>query len=147
MNLQQEFKTLQKKYFPKLNDIQLVKRKQSYFMISPPFSRNIYYSEPIMKQCPSKARTAALVHELYHKEQFKKYNPLSRLLIWIGYFISLKIRINIEREAHIETIKKGFAEGTKQLREFVKKRYSKKSWEKEHKKLHLTNKEINRMKK
>lgn len=147
MNLQQEFKILQKKYFPELYDIRLVKRKQPYFMISPPFSKNIYYNEQIMKKCPKKARTAALVHELYHKRQFKKYNPISRLLIWISYFLSLKTRIKIEKEAHTETVKKGFAEGTKQLREFVKKRYSKKDWEKEHKKLHLTDKEINKLKK
>ncbi len=142
MTVENRFLQLRNKYYPKLKHVELKKRNQNYFMIAPPFSKYVYYNAEIMKKCNPKARDAAFVHELYHKQQFAQYNPITRLLIWIGYFISLRIRIKIEREAHTETIKKGFGEGTILLNKFVKSRYSKQDWNKEHSKLHFSEREI-----
>ena len=145
MTFEKRFLQLRNKYYPKLKHIELKKRKQDYFMIAPPFSKHVYYNETIIKKCNPKARDAAFIHELYHKQQFARYNPVMRLLIWIGYFTSLKVRIKIEREAHTETVKKGFGEGTILLNKFVKSRYSEQYWNKEHNKLHLSEKEIRKM--
>jgi predicted metal-dependent peptidase len=42
------------------------------FMITLPFSKNIFYNEKIIKKCNDKALKAVLLHELYHIIQFKR---------------------------------------------------------------------------
>lgn len=138
------FQKLKTKYFPELKgkSIILKKRKQNYFMIASPLNKYVFYNEKIMKKCNPKAREAALIHELYHKLQFSRMNPIKRLIVWIGYKLFQSVRVKIERETHTETVKRGFGEGTILLNDYVKSRVSKEVWEKDSSKRHLSKKEI-----
>ncbi len=114
-------------------------------MTAYPLNNYIYYNESIMKKCNPKARDAALIHELYHKLQFGRMSFLKRALIRIFYKFSPKLRIKIEREAHTETVKRGFGKGTILLNAYVKQRVSPEVWKNEFSKLHLSDKEIRRL--
>lgn len=138
---------LKKKHFPELKhkEIILKKRDQPYFMFAHPLSKYIFYNKKIMDMCNPQARDAALIHELYHKLQFGRMNFLMRVLTFMGYKISKKIRIKIERETNIETVKRGFGKGLILLNKYVKERVSKDAWKNEHSKRHLTEKEIRKI--
>ncbi len=135
---------LKRKHFPELKNKEVIlkKRNQKPFMVAFPLSKYIFYNEKIMKKCNPKARSAGFIHELYHKLQFCRMNFMKKALVWIAYNLSQKVRRRIEREAHIETVKRGFGEGTILLNEYVKERLGEEAWENENSKLHLTEKEI-----
>ena len=100
-----------------------------------------------MKSCPPRARDAAFVHEIYHKLQFSNMNFIKRVTVFIAYLLSQRVRIKIEREANVDTVKRGFSQGLIELNKFVKKRVGKELWENEVKDLHLTKREIKRFSK
>jgi len=145
MDYNKKLQELKQKYFPELNGyVVILKRRenQKSFMGAYPLNEYIYYNEEIMKNCNPKARDSAFIHELYHKLQFFRMAFIKRVIILRIYLLSQKMRIKIEREANIETVKRGFGEGLILLNEYVKKRVGKERWENGMKDLHLTEKEI-----
>ena len=147
------FKEVKNKHFPELKEykISFKQKRQKVFMNSNIFSMKdflkqkelspITYNKEILKQTPKKAVEAAIAHELCHKLQGLDSNPLKHLYMWVAYKLTLKSKVKLEREAHIMTVRKGFAEGLIQLRKSCEKRL-KKDWDKKWSKLHLLEKEI-----
>jgi hypothetical protein len=144
MNYNKRFQELKRKYFPELKDRQIIfeKANQKVFMKAFPLNNKVYYNEQTMKNCPSKARDAAFVHELFHKLQFYRMNFIKRVLVLLFYLMFQKVRIKIEYEANIETVKRGFGKGLLELNEYVKKRVGKQLWENKVRDLHLSKEEI-----
>lgn len=144
MDYNKVLQELKQKYFPELKNKEVIlkKRNQKPFMVAFPLNKYVYYNEKTMDKCNPVARNAAFVHELFHKLQFGRMPFIKRVFVWLVYKLSQKVRINIEREAHIETVKRGFGEGTILLNKYVQERVSKDAWENEHSKRHLTEKEI-----
>jgi hypothetical protein len=112
------------------------------FMITLPFSKNIFYNEKIIKKCNTKALNAVLLHELYHIIQFKRLNFLQKLIFLPRYHLYNKFRKQHEIEAHTEVVKRGFGEDLIELNKFVKERYPSNLWEKKISNYYLTEKEI-----
>jgi len=135
--------------FPELKetDIELKPTKilGKTFMITLPFSKNIYYNYKIIKICNNKALNAVLLHELYHIIQFKRLNLLQKLIFLPRYHLNNKFRKQHEIEAHTEVVKRGFGEELIELNKFVKERYPDKLWEKKISNYYLTEKEIKQL--
>lgn len=132
--------------YPELKDI-IVKLKPSKilgktFMITLPFSKNIFYNEKIIKKCNDRALNAVLLHELYHIMQFKRLNFFQKLIFLPRYHLNNKYRKQHELEAHTEVVKRGFGLDLIELNKFVKERYPVYIWEKKISNYYLTEKEI-----
>ena len=124
------------------SDLKPLKILRKTFMVTLPFSTNIYYNSKIIKKCNDKVLKAVLMHELYHIVQFKRLNFLQKLVFIPRYHLSKKFRKEHEIEAQIGVIKKGFGRELIELNKFVMSRYPKEIWEKRLSNYHLTEKEI-----
>jgi len=125
--------SLKNEYFPELKDIKInikpLRILKKVFMITLPFSKNIFYNKEIIKKCNDKVLKAVFVHELYHILQFQRLNLLQKIIFVPKYHIIEKLRIDHELEAHTAVVKRGFGEELIELNNFVKSRYSKKIWD------------------
>lgn len=137
---------LKDEHYQELKDIK-VKLKplrilRKAFMITLPFSTNIFYNKNILRKCNEKALKAVLMHELYHLTQFKRLNFFQKLIFVPRYHIKEQFRINHEIENHIEVVKKGFGLELLELNKFVKSRYPKEIWESKLSHYYLPDEEI-----
>jgi len=137
---------LKNKFFPELKNTNVNLKTSRIlgktFMITLPFTNNIYYSNRIIQKCNKQALTAVFIHELYHIVQFKKMNIFNKILFLPRYHLLNKYRINHELECHIEIVKRGFGKELLELNKFVKERYNKDIWSKNISNYYLSDEKI-----
>ena len=137
---------LKKEHFPELKnisvDLKTSRMLGKAFMITLPFTTNIYYNKKIIKRCNGLSLKAVFIHELYHIVQFKKMNNLQKLIFLPRYHIFDKYRINHELDCHREVVKRGFGKELLELNKFVKERYPKEIWNKKISNYYLSEEEI-----
>jgi len=146
MNYYDLLNNLKKDFFHELIDVDIYLKKTKIlgktFMITLPFSKNIYYNEKIIKLCSKPALKAVLIHELYHIVQFKEMNFFQKIIFLPRYHFLNRFRINHELECHREVVKRGFGKELLELNRFVKERYSNKIWNNKISDYYLSDKEI-----
>ena len=134
-------------HYPELKDIQIklkpLKILKKVFMVTLPFSNNIYYNKDVILNCNEPALKAVLMHELYHIIQFKKLNILQKIFFIPKYHLNYNYRRKHELVAHVEVVRSGFKEELLELNNFVMSRYPKDVWKKKLSKYYLTENEIN----
>ena len=146
VNYEELLENLKKNYFPELKKVKIrlkpLRLLKKVFMITLPFTSNIYYNRRVIKQCNLNALKAVFIHELYHIVQFKKMNFFQKIIFLPRYHLFDKFRIKHELEAHLAVVKRGFGKELIELNSFVKKRYPKNIWDKKISKYYLTEEEI-----
>ena len=135
------FKEL-KKYKIKLTPSIFLKKT---FMITLPFSNNIFYNLSLIDTCNLNVLKAVLIHELCHITQFKRKNFLQKLFFIPKYHIDDNFRINHELEAHENVVKIGYGNELIELNYFVKKRYPPKVWNDKLSKYYLSKENIHKI--
>jgi len=139
-------KELKEKYFPELDDtnikIKPLRILKKVFMITLPFSKTIFYNIEVIKKCNDRVLKAVLIHELYHRIQFKKLNIFQKIIFVPRYHIIEKFRIKHELEAHTAVVLKGLGKELIEYNNFVKSRYPKKIWDKKLSRYYLTKEKI-----
>jgi len=137
---------LKQKYYPDLEKIKVKLKPSKFlkkiFMISLPFSKNIYYNDKVMQKCSNKILRAAIMHELFHIRQFKRLKRWQKIFFIPKYHIGKKLRIKHELEAHVEVAKMSFGEELIQLNNFVKSRYPEEVWINKWSKYYLSEEKI-----
>ena len=137
---------LKKKHFPELQNYKIKIKPwrilKKVFMVTLPFSKTIYYNKTAMKKCSEKALKAVLIHELFHRIQFRRLNILQKIIFIPRYHIFDKYRIKHELEAHTEVVLRGYGEELIELNKFVISRYPKEVWDNKLSKYYLTEEKI-----
>ena len=137
---------LKEKHFPELRRYKIKIKPwrilKKVFMITLPFSKTIYYNKTAMKKCNEKALKAVLIHELYHRIQFRRLNILQKIIFIPRYHIFQNYRIKHELEAHTEVVLRGYGEELIELNKFVISRYPKKIWDEKLSNYYLTEEKI-----
>ncbi len=113
------------------------------FMFSSPLTKNIYYNKKQLDTyCFSPtALKGALAHELAHKVQWRQHSFLWRLLLVNRYKKNAAFRREIEREADIIAVKRGFGRELLQLIKESREKFSPDRW-KRLQETHLSEEEI-----
>lgn len=146
INYEELLQNLKKDYFPELKKVKIklkpLRILKKVFMITLPFTSNIYYNRRVIKQCSLNALKAVFMHELSHIIQFKKMNFLQKIVFLPRYHLCNRYRIKHELEAHTEVVKRGFGRELIDLNNFVRKRYPQSIWDKKFSKYYLTEEEI-----
>jgi len=131
-----------KKYNIRIKPWRILKK---VFMITLPFSRTIFYNINAMKKCNEKALKAVLIHELYHRIQFRRLNVIQKIIFVPRYHLFDKYRIKHELEAHTAVVEKGYGEELIELNKFVISRYPKEVWNNKLSKYYLSEKKIHEL--
>lgn len=144
MNIQKIFDKVRKSY-PEINS-KLKKHKKNSFMISDPFSGNIFYNEEQLERhnFSEKALTGAIAHEFGHQIDYKRINIIQKVAFVIKYKKDMNIRKQTEQKADKITIQRGYGNELIQLLKESEQKFEKQRWLKL-KKTHLSIKEIKKL--
>ncbi len=150
MNYNELLEKLKEENFPELKNLKIMIKPSKFlgnaFMITLPFSKNIFYNEKVIINCNNDALKAVILHEMFHIIQFKRLNFLQKLIFIPKYHLVEEFRRKHEIEAHTAVVKKGFIKEIIELNSFVKNRHTKEMWENKISNYYLTDEEIKKIK-